>query len=81
MGVAVSWIIAALFIWLVWRFVAKTMKAPSEPSPSPGDDAQVGAPLKPKTHGRGDAVAIEPEPEPDDDDLIGIATPLTRDEE
>ena len=70
MGSVLPWLIAAVLIWLVWRFVARIVKAASEPSPSPGDDAEVGAHLKPGPRGGHDATAIEPEIEPVDDDLV-----------
>jgi hypothetical protein len=73
-----AWIIAGLLVWLVCRFVARTMKIPAEPSADPADDAEVGAHLKPKPRGRSGAVAVEPETEAADIEVVGRTKPLNK---
>lgn len=66
------WVIASVLVWLVWRFVASLVKKPSEASPTPGDEAEVGSPLRPKPHRRSSAALVEPEPDPEDVDAVAI---------
>jgi hypothetical protein len=54
-------------VWFVWRFVARMLAAPSQPT-EPGDLADVPARLRPRPGKNAGAVALA-EPDEDEDEV------------